>query len=559
MSMLLQHGISLQADTRPDAVALVSGATRVTYGELDEVTNRLAHLLADAGCERGDRVGLLMPKVPAAILGMIATLKADAIYVPLDTASPPARVARMLQASGCRVILATASARRALEEALALAQLASPPVIGWLDSSGAPASSASSFTMDDVQAYPASAPSCSNSDTDIAHILFTSGSTGVPKGVMITHRNVLAFLRWARAYFGIASTDRISQHPPLHFDLSTFDIYGTLWSGAELHLVPPEVNLLPHKLAQFIRDSRLTQWFSVPSVLNFLAKYDAVQANDFPSLRRVLWCGEAIPTPTVIYWMQRLPHVRFTNLYGPTEATIASSYYTLSACPTDKRAPIPIGVACDGEELLVLDEHLQPLPEAAIGDLYIRGAGLSPGYWQDADKTRSAFVPYPQSSDPADRIYRTGDLARRTADGLFHFIGRADTQVKSRGYRIELGEIETALACVAELRESAIVAIPSEGFEGSLICCAYAVAPDAQTSPMHIREALAEQVPMYMLPSRWLSYDVLPKNANGKIDRPCLRNDFLRQEANAAGASSTPVRDPIAADEPRLSSAAAGH
>src|SRR5262249_52765721 len=155
---------------------------------------------------------------------------------------------------------------------------------------------------------------------------------------------------------------------------------GTLWAGAELHLVPAEVNLLPHKLAQFIRDMRLTQWFSVPSLLNFLARYDVVRPNDFPSLRRVLWCGEAIPTPTVIYWMQRLPHLRFPNLYGPTEATIASSYYTLPCRPADKRHAIPIGVACDGEELLVLDEQLNPLPDGAIGDLYIRGAGLSPGY-----------------------------------------------------------------------------------------------------------------------------------------------------------------------------------
>jgi amino acid adenylation domain-containing protein len=347
--------------------------------------------------------------------------------------------------------------------------------------------------------------------------------------VTLTHANVGHFLDWARAHFGIDASDRVSQHAPLRFDISTFDIYGALWSGAELHLVPAGLNLLPHKLAQLIGGARLTQWFSVPAVLTLMAKFDVIAPGDFPHLRRVLFAGEVLPTPTLIYWMQRLPHVRFTNLYGPTETTISSSYYEVPRCPADARAPIPIGRAIPGEELLVLDGALRPATPGETGELYIAGAGLSPGYWRDAERTAEAFVPRP--GVPGARLYRTGDLARRDADGLVTFLGRADTQVKSRGHRIELGEIEAALHALAALRESAMVAVPSAGFEGALLCCAYVPAPGAAVSPQSLRAGLAGVLPAYMLPQRWLRCDALPKNESGKIDRGALRAAFRDGEA----------------------------
>jgi acyl-coenzyme A synthetase/AMP-(fatty) acid ligase len=229
-----------------------------------------------------------------------------------------------------------------------------------------------------------------------------------------------------------------------------------------------------------------------------------------------------------------LPHVRFTNLYGPTEATIASSYYTVPARPEDSKAPIPVGEPCGGEELLVLDESLEIVPRGRIGELYIRGVGLSPGYWRDEEKTRAVFLPNPHSSDPADRIYKTGDLARVGDDGLVYFLGRADTQIKSRGYRIELGEIETALNGLNILQECAVVALPVDGFEGSKICCAYVALPGEDVAPPMLRQKLGKALPSYMLPSAWLALDRLPKNANGKIDRRWLKEEFL-QQANQAG------------------------
>jgi acyl-coenzyme A synthetase/AMP-(fatty) acid ligase len=287
-----------------------------------------------------------------------------------------------------------------------------------------------------------------------------------------------------------------------------------------------------------------------------MANFDVMRQDDFPALRRVLFAGEVLPTPTLIYWMRRLPHVQFTNLYGPTETTIVSSYYTLPRCPADEREPIPIGNACGGEELMVLDDQLRPVAPGDIGDLYIRGVGVSPGYWRDLEKTRSVFLPWRDGTSTHDRIYKTGDLARRGADGLFHYVGRADTQIKSRGYRIELGEIETALHSLPGLRESAVVAIKSEGFEGWLICCAYVPASDIGVSMQNLRKGLAGLLPAHMLPARWMRYDVLPKNDNGKIDRPRLKNAFLGGEPRPPRTEAPPPD--IASATDRMVGAASG-
>jgi amino acid adenylation domain-containing protein len=533
VTALLQHWVTEQASRRPEAGALVFKGERVTYAALEEAGNRLAHLLKDAGCRRGDRVCLLMPKSPAAIVAILGVLKADAVYVPLDPGSPVPRLEQMIAACDNRWILASGPVGATLDGLFRVPGFAETHAIGWLGTDAPPPGIPAPFALADLATYPATLPASANGLQDPAHILFTSGSTGVPKGVVITHASVRCFVEWAVSYFGTAPTDRISGHPPLHFDLSTFDLFGTFAAGAELHLVPPELNLLPHKLAEFIRSAALTQWFSVPSALNYLAKFDAVRDGDFPALRRVLWCGEVLPTPALIYWMQRLPQATFTNLYGPTEATIASSYYTVPSCPGSEDAVIPIGQACGGEELLVLDEALGPVPPGEVGELYIRGAGLSPGYWRDPAKTRAAFVPYPGGTDPNDRVYRTGDLAARGADGLVRFLGRADSQIKTRGYRVELGEIEVALHALGTLRECAVVGVPSQDFDGVSICCAYAPLAGADVTPGGLRDALARALPSYMLPSRWLAFAELPKTTNGKIDRRRLKELFAPETVAA--------------------------
>jgi amino acid adenylation domain-containing protein len=522
---LVQDYLVRQAQLRPDATAIISGEEQLSYSELDRQSNSLAWTLREAGCQKGDRIALLLPKSPVAIVSMFAALKAGCVYVPMDVDSPRNRLELILESSDSRFLLAVPSSGSLAENLLA--ETASATRLGWLENQSGPASSTTSVSP--AFSWPATeaaiAPERIGRSEDVAHLLFTSGSTGRPKGVMITHANVISFIAWATRHFEYTPEDRISGHPPLHFDLSTLDIYGTLAAGAQLHLVSPKLNLLPHKIASFIRNSELTQWFSVPSLLSYMAKFDVVRSNDYPKLKRLLWCGERFPTPALIYWMKRLPHVEFTNLYGPTETTIASSFYRVPECPVAEDAPIPIGAPCEGESLLVLNECLEPMPVGGVGDLYIGGAGLSPGYWKDPEKTRAVFLDEPFGPG-SHRIYKTGDLASVGGDGLVYLHGRCDSQIKSRGYRIELGEIEVALQTASGIQEAAVVAIESSGFEGAIICCAVVPERGAAFEPQVLRHRLSQRLPHYMLPSRWLRFDALPLNGNGKVDKPVLRSQF---------------------------------
>jgi amino acid adenylation domain-containing protein len=425
MTQLLHEWASHQADVRPDAPAVIAPGECLTYGRLDAMSNQLARALKDAGCKRGDRVCLLMPASPTAMLGILGALKADAIVVPLDPSSPAARLAEICESCEPRVLLSTARLAPVLGELSRVAGPGASLPIGWLDPvrSVAPTSGAD-FSLAEVGSYPSTRPAYGNTRRDPAQILFTSGATGRPRGVVLTHANVIHLVEWALRYFGMRASDRISGQAALHVDRSTFDLFGALAAGAQLHVVPPEVQRSPRRLAAFVRTSALTQWSCIPSTLDDLAARDAVRPGDFRALRRIVWCGEGLPTSTLAYWMTRLPHVTFTKLYGRTEATIASSAYTVPEIPADPDVEIPIGTECDGEELLVLNDRLQPVGFGEVGELYIRGVGVSAGYWRDPEGTAAAFLPRPRARDASDRLYMTGDLARvGEDDGLVYCLG----------------------------------------------------------------------------------------------------------------------------------------
>jgi len=537
---LLQEWVVRAADARPDTRAVVHPDAALTYEALERASNRLARTLVESGCGRGDRVAFLLPRSPMTIAAIVGILKADCMYVPLDLRSPGRRLASVVKKCEPTVLLAGPATKDRLQALIREGGMEGVR-LGWMgreepagpivadDPEEVEAVSrvlkSPAFTLADVESLPPDPPEWRNGPEDPAYILFTSGTTGTPKGVVITHRNVITFIEWAVRHFGLVSTDRLGGYTELTFDLSTFDIYATFAAAAELHVIPDELKLLPPKVVELMRKSELTHWLSVPSFLEYVVRFDSLKRGDLPTMKWVTWCGDILPTSALLYWMDRLPHASFANLYGPTETTVASSYYEVPWTPPDPATPIPIGRACDGEELLILDDDLRPVPTGEVGHLYIRGAGLSPGYWRDPERTKEVFLPDPNlfRKWPDARIYRTGDLARMDEEGNAHFHGREDQQIKTRGFRVELGEVEAALNSLPEIESCAVVGFDAREAPGKLMGCAY-VAPGDDALPGHrLKRRLTEVLPDYMIPIRWLAVDRLPLNDRGKVDRRKLQ------------------------------------
>ena len=342
---------------------------------------------------------------------------------------------------------------------------------------------------------------------------------------------MIAFVTWANGHFGLGAEPIASRRiRRCAFDLSTWDLYGGFAAGAEVHLVPPQLNLFPGRLVEFIRGHRLTQWFSVPSLLAYLARFDAVQPGDFPELRRIIWCGEVFATPPLRYWMERVPHASFTNLYGPTETTIASSWFRVEAPPSDLSATVPIGRACHGETLYVLGPDLELLPEGETGEIGIGGAGVTHGYWRDPERTQAAFIALPSDARQPGLSHRRSRPTRcgRPA-ALPRPQGLADQVARPshRARRDRGGAAQRARDRPGRGPGAAQAELGSH-----TICCAYAVRAGVELAPTAARERLAALVPRYMLPARWRAMDRLPTNANGKVDRVALREMFAEDQAS---------------------------
>ena len=494
------------------SIAVEDGDQRITYRDLDDLSDRIAASLLAAGVTHGARVCLLMSKSVRAVASILAVVKLGAAYVPLDPSSPVARLSPMVAAcSPCWLLFETDLNGMAGQLARTLPPAEQPELVD-LDQAvvGGRADPARLL----VKTEQATAD-------DLAYILFTSGSTGVPKGVPIAHRSVTDYVDWTNRHFGIVAEDRIACQAPLHFDMSVWDIFGTLLAGATLVLVPREAGLIPESIAVFMREATVNQWYSVPSLLVGMAMRDVVRPGDFPALKRIIWGGEAFPVPELRYWIERVPHARFTNVYGPTEATVNCTYYPVDVPPPADAKSVPIGYAIPGRTLRVVDEEGRELPRGTVGELHIGGIGLSPGYWRDPAKTAAAFI-----VGKDGRWYRTGDLAIEDEAGAFHFRGRADRQIKSRGYRIELDDVAFALRGLDGIADCAVVATSVGGFEGMRICAAYVAMPGTALSPATVKAALGQVLPHYMLPRRWRALAALPINANGKVDMPAIKAMF---------------------------------
>jgi amino acid adenylation domain-containing protein len=510
------------ADRHPGTVALRDGDRVLDYAQLEIRANQVANLLVALGVSRGDRVALYLDKSLEAVIGLYAVMKAGAAYVPLDPQAPAKRLGFVARDCDARWVI-TASTKASSWAPLIehgapfddLIVLDAPT--GEFDLRGLAASRI--HRSDAIVSQPQAGPPVRTIDADLAYILYTSGSTGQPKGVMLSHRNALAFVEWAVRTFAVGTTDRLSSHAPLHFDLSVFDLFAASKAAAAAVLVPPQASVFPREAVRFIDDQQLTVWYSVPSVLSMMVVRGGLKQGSLPALRTLLFAGEVFPTKYLRELVALLPHVRFANLYGPTETNVCTWYEVERVNPTDD-ADIPIGKPIDNDEVIVADETGNPVEPGTPGELYVRGATVMQGYWGDPDRTAKARLSNPWQSQIGDPIYRTGDLVAELPDGNLRFLGRRDAQIKSRGYRIELGDIESALNAHAEVVECAVVAIPDDllgnRIRGHVVL---RTAVDSQA----LAAFCADRLPAYMVPESFVLHEGLPRTTTGKIDRQALQ------------------------------------
>jgi amino acid adenylation domain-containing protein len=528
MNYLLSHLLRGAARQFPTRAAVVAGTESISYAELDRASDRLAAVLAANGVGRGDRVGIFVAKSVGAIVAIHGILKAGGVYVPIDPGAPPARAAYIIDNCGIRILLTSGRKSSALADILSRGTGVTRIVL--LDDAPLDETLAVAVTpWRDVATAEAVAPALDSIEADLAYILYTSGSTGVPKGVMISHRNALTFVDWAHEEIGVTDADRLSSHAPLHFDLSIFDLFVAFKAGATVVLVPDGLSSFPFRLAEWIEEQKITVWYSVPTILSLLVRNGKLQRLRYQALRTIVFAGEVFPVKYLRELMAQVPHAAYYNFYGPTETNVIT-YYRVPMLPEDRTAPIPIGKACANIEIFALQDDGRIVGRPGeTGELYARGSCVARGYWGDAEKTAGNFVLNAKSRGFREIAYRTGDIVTLDDEGNYLFLGRRDDMVKSRGYRIELGEVESALYRHDRVREAAVVAIPDAAIGNRLV--GYIVMETgAGASAVELQDFCTAIIPRYMVPETIEFRDSLPKTSTGKVDKVAL----------ARSASTTP-------------------
>ncbi|WP_410478959.1 amino acid adenylation domain-containing protein, partial [Pseudomonas sp. zfem002] len=504
----IQSLIEAQVAATPDAPALIFAGEELSYAEVNRRANQLAHKLREQGVGPDSLVGISVERSLEMVIGLVAIIKAGGAYVPLDPDYPQDRLAYMIEDSGIGLLLTQGSLLQQLPipagvEALCLDRL-------------------------DLSEYSETNPSLHTVPENLAYVIYTSGSTGKPKGAGNSHRALVNRLHWMQKAYGLDGSDTVLQKTPFSFDVSVWEFFWPLLTGARLAVALPGDHRDPERLVATINQYGVSTLHFVPSMLQ--AFMTSEQVESCHSLKRVVCSGEALPAELAAQVLKRLPQAGLYNLYGPTEAAIDVTHWT---CTVDDHLSVPIGQPIDNLKTHILEDGLLPAAPGCAAELYLGGVGLARGYHKRPSLTAERFVPDPFSSE-GGRLYRTGDLARYRGEGIIEYAGRIDHQVKIRGLRIELGEIEARLQEHPAVWEASVIDI--DGPSGKQLA-AYLVPQDASLDVNELKAHLKVHLPEFMVPSHFVLLEKMPLSANGKLDRRALPKPEVAQAAYVAPAS----------------------
>lgn len=491
------------AERFPDRAAYIEENTTYTFRDTKERALNLAADIVSLSLFK-EPVAVYMEKNVSMLTAFFAAAYSGNFYSPVDVEMPEARIRKIFEYLRPKAIIT----RKELKPGIS--QYAPGVPCLCIDENDSPGCGYE-------EVYRQRAKTC---DTDLLYILFTSGSTGIPKGVTISHRSVMDYIDCIVGMFGIDETDCFGSQAPFYFDNSVLDIYTVMRTGASMNIIPHKLFAWPVRLLEYLDQHGINTIFWVPSALAMLSKLKALEHYDMRGkIKRVLFAGEVMPNKQLNIWRKCLPDAQYANLYGPTEITVDCTCYIVDREFSDDE-PLPIGTAMPNTEILVLNERNEPVRGGETGELCVRGTSLSLGYYNNPEKTREAFVQNPLNAAYPELIYRTGDLVRYNERGELLYLCRKDFQIKHLGHRIELGEIETA----------------ASSLEGIAVCCCLydearsriVLFVEGQQELSDIRDKLSELLPEYMLPGRLICVDAMPMNDNGKIDRVKLKEMLQR-------------------------------
>ncbi|HCJ09055.1 MAG TPA: hypothetical protein DHV96_12065 [Lachnospiraceae bacterium] len=487
----------------PDKTAVVDKGGNITFKKLKHCAQIIASAISEKNVGVRKPVLVYLPKSRWSIVSFMGILYSRNFYTPTDVGFPFEKVKSILDCLHPVLIITDGANKGKL-----IKNDVSQDIILNIDE----------LDFDSLQVV-------SNIDhiidTDLVYTLFTSGSTGIPKGVAITNRSIIDYVDWVKDTYQVSDKDKIGNQAPFYFDNSTLDIYTALCTGATLYIIPETLFAFPAELMQYVRDHLINMVFWVPSVLINIANSDILSRIDCCCLNKILFAGEVMPNRHLNYWRRFIPEALYSNLYGPTEITVDCTYYIVDRQFEDDE-PLPIGIPCRNSDVFILSEENTLIEkEGQIGELCVRGSSLAVGYLGNEEKTKEVFVQNPLNSLYKELIYKTGDLVYYNDRNEIMFVGRKDFQIKHMGYRIELGEIENAVMKVPEIGNACVI---YDSQNKDIILCYEAV---EDIMDKDIRRFLTKVIPKYMIPTKYRRYDSLPLTDNGKINRKLLESECI--------------------------------